>query len=394
MRIPAAEIEVTRIRYLIVIGSCIWWLLLAILSRMELSLLQLVWSEAAAVFIFVFVPLCIAVGVLGVQRARRLQPVAPREFMLTYILFGILMVLFAIQCVLFVPPALSGEPNSARLEWGFKYVHVLTEITIRTTVLLCVGTAAARGKFKFIDRAILLSSLVYTVLVVSRSFMLEIIFYWAMGTYFIARSGPQRSRFSMRHVLLGLSVIPVFVLYGNWRQGSDFSIVEYGELMVDSNVLAWVFGYFLVNYDNLALLIMENFKNDSVSNVFGPLLQTLQISKFAAVDDYLYVGKFNLGTGIRPYVLDFGPWAGGAIFAVMWIVVMAAPGLCRTKNARFATMALVAYMGFCLPITGRIQEPVYLFPLIWILIADSITLRPLFSGWRASQPALSPVANA
>jgi hypothetical protein len=395
MKLTALDVEVTSIRRLVVVGSCAWWLLLAALSRMELSLLQLVWSQTATLFIFLFAPLCIAVGLLGVhQPVRRLQPAARREFLITYILFYILMATFALQCVLFVPPALSGEPNSARLEWGFKYVHVLTEITIRTTVLLCIGTAATRGKFTFLDRVILLSSLVYTVLVVSRSFMLEIIFYWALGSYFIARTGPQRSRWSMKHLLIVLSVLPVFILYGNWRQGSDFSIVDYGEVLVDSNALAWVFGYFLVNYDNLALLIMENFTNQAASNVFGPMLQTLQIEKFTAVDDYLYVGKFNLGTGIRSFVLDFGPWAGGAIFALMWTAVMALPGLCRSTNARFAATALVAYMGFCLPITGRIEEPVYLFPLIWIIIADSFTLLPMFAGSPLRQPPSQPPPSA
>lgn len=375
-RINFADADTTRIRRLIVVGSCVWWLLLASLSRLELSLLQLVWTPAARLFIFLYVPLCIAAGLFGIQgRARHLKPAATREFAVTYCVFAVLMFVFALQCVLYLPPALSGAPNDARLEWGFKYVHVITEIAIRTTVLLAIGTAVTRGRFLLRDRVLLLAALSYTVLVVSRSFMLEIIFYWALSSYLISRTGPKRRGLSTKHILLFVSVLPVFVLYGNWRQGSDFSIVEYGEVLVDSNALAWVFGYFLVNFDNLALLLMENFKNDAGSNLFGSLLQTLQIDTYKAVDDYLYVGKFNLGTGLRPYVLDFGPWAGGAIFALLWMALMAMPGLCRSKDARFATMALVGYMGFCLPITSRIEQPPYLFALIWILVADSFTMR-------------------
>jgi len=200
--------------------------------------------------------------------------------------------------------------------------------------------------------------------------MLEVIFYWGFASLVSSAGlGGNRNRIYKSLFVVAL-VVGIFIGYGNWRQGSDFSIVEYGEMTVDSNALAWIFGYFLVNYDNLALLIGEQYKNTAFSNSFGSLLQTLQVAKFEQVNDYLYVGKFNLGTAFRPFVLDFGVWIGGMVFVVLWALILLSPSYCRHSGSRYALHALIAYSAFCLPITSRIEQPPYLFALIWILVAD------------------------
>lgn len=362
----------------IVLVATLWWLLLAILSRLELSSLQRIWTTEEKLTIFFYLPMCIiAGGWISIAFSKRMdlnQRGISENFFITEKIFFALMILFFAQCIVFTPPVLTDSPNDARLEWGIPIVHVLTEISIRVACLTVIGNACVRQKISARDRWILIASIAYTVMVISRSFMLEIIFYWGFASIFSSYAQRNTFKKSLKASLLVVLVVGVFIGFGNWRQGSDFSIVEYGNMATDSNVLAWIFGYFLVNFDNLALLISEQYSNAAFSNTFGSILQTLQLARFEQVDDYLYVGKFNLGTAFRPFILDYGVWIGGLVFLFLWTLVLISPSFCRMSASRYALYALIAYSAFCLPITGRIEQPPYLFALIWILIADQIVL--------------------
>ena len=362
----------------IAFAAVIVWLLLAILSRLDLSPLQQIWTIEGSIAIFLFIPLCIVLG--GVMagllstNTRFDRGSACVRFPATEGIFFVLLLIFFAQCVAFGPPAFSDSPNDARLEWGIPFIHVLTEISIRVMCLIVVGNACVRGQLNQRDRLILLASLLYTALVVSRSFMSEIIFYWGYASVVCSSGQGGHFRRLMKPLSLVVLVVGIFIGYGNWRQGSDFSIVEYGELAIESNALAWAFGYFLVNFDNLALLIAEDYRNNAFSNTFGSILQTLQIAEFKQVDDYLYVGKFNLGTAFRPFVLDYGVWVGGLVFLALWTLALTSPSWCRKLASRHALYALLIYSALCLSITSRIEQPPYLFALIWILISDRISL--------------------
>lgn len=366
------------IRLKIAITAAAWWLMLAAFSQMEISPLQQDWTFESKLAIFLFFPACIVLGgVIAVIISKRVNLNVKGElkkFPVTERVFYTLMLVFFAQCLIFTPPALSSVPGDARLDWGFPVIHVLTEIIIRVMCLIVVGNVCVRKRMLANERWILIASVIYTVLVVSRSFMLEIIFYWGLAS--LACSSGKTTKISkiFKYTVLLSIIFGIFIGYGNWRQASDFSIVDYGEVLIDSNALAWIFGYFLVNFDNLALLINENFRNDSFSNIFGSILQTLQIQKYENVDDYLYVGKFNLGTAIRPFVLDFGAWVGGAMFAVLWSLFLITSSWCKKQSTHYAVLMLIAYSAFCFPITGRIEQPPYLFALIWILMADRLVL--------------------
>lgn len=347
---------------------------MAFMSRFELSTLQRVWTAEEKLAIFIYLPMCILTGGWISAVLSRLSKIDVKHGSVNYYMSGkiflFLMFLFIFQCLIFAPPVLSDSPNDARLEWGVPIIHVLTEISIRVACLMVIGNACVRQNISTYDRRILVASIIYTILVVSRSFMLEIIFYWGFASLVSSYAQGRFFNRMFKAALLSVLIVGIFIGYGNWRQGSDFSIVEYGEMTVDSNVLAWIFGYFLVNFDNLALLLSEQYTNSAFSNTFGSILQTLQIAKFEQVDDYLYVGKFNLGTAFRPFVLDYGVWVGGLVFLMLWTFVLLLPSFCRNSASRYALYALIAYSAFCLPITGRIEQPPYLFALIWILIAD------------------------
>jgi hypothetical protein len=374
-------------RLKIVIAAAVWWLILASLSQMEISPLQQVWTFESKLAIFLYFPACIVVGgVIAVILSKQINlnvKVELIKFPVTERVFYTLMLVFFAQCLIFIPPALSSVPGDARLDWGFPIIHVLTEIIIRVMCLIVVGNVCVRKRITAHERWILIASVVYTILVVSRSFMLEIIFYWGLASLVCSFGKTTKISNILKYAGLLFVIFGVFIGYGNWRQASDFSIVDYGEVLIDSNALAWVFGYFLVNFDNLALLINENFRNDSFSNILGSILQTLQIQKYENVDDYLYVGKFNLGTAIRPFVLDFGAWVGGATFIVLWAFFLITSSWCKKPSTHYAVLMLITYSAFCFPITGRIEQPPYLFSLIWILMADRLVL------FRRSKPKVA-----
>jgi oligosaccharide repeat unit polymerase len=367
-------------RVYILLTATIWWLILASLNAFELSLLQLVWSGDAVFAIYVYFPICFLSSILVIKFfPLKMLPGSihgeTQFYKLFVVIFYLIIVLFLVQAVLFIPPALSGDPSGERLNWGFKYVHVATEILIRSGVLVCTGCAVSRRFFRRGDYVLLALAVSYAVLVVSRGLILEVLIYFVFGSILIARRKNKRFTIRRKHVLWMASIWALFFVYGEWRQGGDFSISEYGEMLIESNAIAWFFGYFLVNYDNLALIIMEGFSNNSLTNVFGPFLQTLQIMHYEQIDDYTYVGRFNLGTALRPYVIDFGPWLGGVAFTILLSIILLLPNLCRLAAGRFSILISLGYMCLLFPVTSRIEQPAYIIPLIIIISADRFFTR-------------------
>lgn len=364
---------IRRVQLLIAPLAALLWIFLALLSRLDLSGLQLNWNLKSSIAIFLYFPLCITSGCLGVKISKSNDIITEdKSNFYINILFFLVMSLFLLQWIIQLPPIFSLDPSEARLTWGFKYVHMATEIIIRTTMILTVASIIVRKKISKIDLLIIFSSLFYAFCVVSRGLIMEMFFYLVVASFLI---GQQKEKF--RTTLLYLLFftflgLVFFVLYGQWRQGDQFSIVVYGQLKYNNPALAWFFGYFLVNFDNLALVIMKDYQNFSLTNVFGPLLQSLQIAKYLDIDNYIYVGAFNLGTEFRPYVLDYGTWIGGAVFAFIWSVCLASPAYCVSLKGRWAILLLLLYVGISLPMTSRLLNPPYLFSLILVIVFDNI----------------------
>lgn len=356
----------------VVFSACSWWIVLAICSRNEISFLQIPWTQYTSIVIFLYFPFCILLGAFGLINKNDKSWAVYVKFTPLYVVFWVFVALFFVQCILYMPPLASADPNTARLDWGFKYVHVATEIVLRTTVLIALGQAMLTLKFRKETYIIVLLTILYTVLVVSRSFMLEVVFYWSMASFIVKANKGINFGVVVKIAFAFIVIVSLFVAFGEWRQGEDFNAAEYGEMISDSNALAWVFGYFFVNFDNLALIIQEKYTNQSSSNVFGSILQTLQIVKYEEVDDYLYVGKFNLGTALRPFVLDFGVVFGGVVFSVIWIIYVLVQNVCKYASNRYSILLLIAYTAFCFPITSRMEQPPYLFPMLLIIIIDFI----------------------
>jgi oligosaccharide repeat unit polymerase len=357
--------------------ATVWWLLLAFLSRIEISPLQQMLNYESIFAIYFYFPVCILAGgfvaAIITRQPKKILTQKILEYPITKGLFYLLILIFLVQCIIYIPPALSSTPNESRLEWGLPIVHVLTETVIRVICLITFGTACVRQKILRRDQYIFIACIIYTILVVSRSFMLEIVFYWGLAVLITSWENKSFGKKTLKIILLFATIMILFLGLGNWRQGNFFSIAEYGNLYIDSDTLGWVFGYFLINFDNLALIINENYKNEAISNVFGSIFQTLKIAKFDHVDDYIYVGKFNLGTAFRPFVMDLGVLAGGLFFFIMWTLTLSVLSLTSKASSYYAIAALLAYYAFCFPITSRLEQPPYLLAIVWIFLSDRLS---------------------
>ena len=359
-----------RNKYLkkLVFFSSLLFFVFSLLSRLDISFLQTEWTDYSRFIIHLFLPLCLVIPYYFLKKDKKNNVLNEIGSNKSFDLFFVALYLFfLIQCIIYTPPIFSGNANFARLDWGVKYVHVITEIYFRFTVLLVLGRSVVQKKINYSDLLTLGSILIYTILVVSRSFLLEIIIYLILYLI-LTREIKLRNIFKLSYYLF--IVLIVFVYFGDLRQGADFDIADYGEAKGDYGYLMWFFGYFLVNFDNLALLIDNNFTNDAQSNIFGSILQTLQITKFENVDNYLYVGKFNLGTAFRPYVMDFGGILGGIIFMLMWYIYLAQCYLVKNISSFYSILFLLIYISITIPITSRIEQPPYLFALILLRFKD------------------------
>ncbi len=368
------KILIYKITNIVIILSALFWLLLAIINYFsKLSVLQINWSYEAKLVIFLFFPVVIFAGLIT-QINNKIKVIgitnSKNDKKIIY-LFYIIYIIFLFQCLYSTPPGLSENQNIARLDWGIKYLHLITEVIIRIALINCLSISICNEKFDRNTKYIILLSLIYSYLVVTRSFLIEIAFY-AIVTKWIIYLKQGGNIFNYKTISGFLILIFVFVVYGNIRQGEQFSITEYAMIDIDSSFLGWIFGYFLINYDNLALIINENYHNNAFTNVFGSILQTLQISEFVHVDDYLYVGRFNIGTALRPYILDYGYILGTLFFGLVWIIFLVIPRFSLSISARYSCLLLISYIALCFPITSRLEQPPYLFPFIFFTFIKDI----------------------
>lgn len=338
----------------------LWWLILACVSRIELSNLSLELSELSLITIFILIPLTLFfVGLINACCRLDVGKIryTSSRFLSIYFLFFIFLAIFFYGGISKGFPLFSYNPNEARLLWGLPVVHVMTEVIVRLVALITVAKIFFTGKIQPVKLMVLGVCVAYTILVVSRSFLLELLFYVAIGILariYIARGFNVLFRYS---IFFFISIVLVFVLTGNLRQEDSFDIVDYGNMIYESNILAWFYGYFLVNFDNLILVIDTEATNSAFSNIFGPILNSTGILSYLEVNDYPYVGRFNLGTAYRSYIMDFGIW-GVFLLAFFWLLFVRVPFYFFGVN-RLVLIFMNLYFGFTLPITSRFFETPY-----------------------------------
>lgn len=341
-----------------------YFLCTSLVSRFAWSALQLSWDTRFSLVLILLTPLLLVLPTY-IWRSYPIILVGKVVYFKVIRIFTLLFLfIFCIQCMISLPPILASDPNEARLGWGIPIVHVLTEMCFRLYILLFLSSKKAMRKSTF-SVSVFICILAYTIVVVTRSFMFEIFLYSGLFAIFRLRSFSMSKLISI--FILTIVLIQAFLVFSRFRQGNGFDVSKYGEMTVSSPVTAWIFGYTLVNFDNLYMVVEQEYKNGSPSNVLGPTLGFFQLRNYVEVDDYPYVGKFNLGTAIRPFVLDFGLEGGIIVFGILWILFARFYFKSKSSSRQLLAKVVVVYVGLHLPMTSRMEIPTYFLPYVLAL---------------------------
>ena len=337
---------------------------MSLVSRIAWSSLQLSWDIRFSLVLILLTPFLLVLPTY-IWRVHPMMHVGRVFYFKVVRSFTLLFLcIFCFQCIISLPPILASDPNEARLGWGIPIVHVLTEMCFRLYVLLFLSSKKVVRRSS-LSLMVFILIIGYTLVVVTRSFMFEIFLY--SGLFALVRMGGFSLSKVIRFSVFIVVLIQAFLVFSRFRQGEGFDVSEYGEMAVSNPIAAWTFGYTLVNFDNLYMVVEQDYKNGSPSNILGPTLGFFQLRDYVEVDDYPYVGKFNLGTALRPFVLDFGLEVGIIVFGILWSLYERFYFKSKTKSRRTLAQVILIYIGLHLPMTSRMEIPTYFLPYIFAL---------------------------
>ena len=171
--------------------------------------------------IYIYFPICflLCIFIIKIFPIRSPGVLSSAEIKLVYIfekLFFLFIFIFGIQALLFTLPALSEDPSGERLNWGYKYLHVATEIVIRAGVLITVGCAVTGGHFTRKHFFIIFLGILYAALVVSRGLILEFLIYLIFGL--ILKNYYKNNKFRIKGRHFFLILIVWFIFYSFCKQ--------------------------------------------------------------------------------------------------------------------------------------------------------------------------------
>lgn len=185
--------------------------------------------------------------------------------------------------------------------------------------------------------------------------------------------------FSVGFIIFLVGLTFLFEMLGELRMKDnlEFSISEYGQMRSTNKTIAWFFGYILAGYHNLALVIDSKFSNGFHFNWAGPLLHVLKIREYTEIDDYPYIGRFNLGTGFRSFVIDYGPFFGlcfgvMSIFPFIFLIKKI-----KTLSLKISGILLFVVCLFQTIITDRFYNPPFLFIFASIILLDILARKKI-----------------
>ena len=215
-------------------------------------------------------------------------------------------------------PGFSADPNIARMDFNLPIVNVAAWCF--TSVLgLLAGFALIVHKKKICLLFILYCILFY-LSIASRSGVIGLLLYLVL-LYSITRNmaGPIQL-FTNKNMFFMFIIFLLFVFLGQMRmRQGDFNISKYGSFRENNVSLNWLYGYAFVNLDNLQLAILKDEPQYAGLHTFQAINPFLgKHTDNQALNKYHYIGKFNLGTGFRPYYLDWGMVGAPICLFLFW----------------------------------------------------------------------------
>jgi hypothetical protein len=169
----------------------------------------------------------------------------------------------------------------------------------------------------------------------------------------------------------------LFGVAGDLRQGGEFKIKEYGAFIVElPSFLYWLYGYVVINLDNLVLILRENLTSEysKILVNFSPRIYSFFGEVPTDYDTLPYVGRFNLPTGFGLILYEFHY---SVTFLFIFILSVFVKRSIRQLKGNFYNSFVSAYiiMGyFLLPVKN-----IFITKEFWIAVIIVSILRKFFS---------------
>lgn len=349
------------------------WHLALLLNRAYISSLQFIWPLDTLLYIMVVPTLC-SICLISFSNHPFHGIDTQRDAGVDRLALGITLLGFSFLCVemaFFPIPVLQDRMSEARLEFGFMGgFHVAGESFLRLGTILAIGSGLVHG-FRKINKLACGIAFLMATLLVSRSLMIELVFIGCFVKLLCQKD--IKPSLIIRSAIFIFIVVFAFSTLGNIREGDDFDIKDYSESKLQSPTLNWLFAYFAINYDNLATILINEDYRYNPSFTLGSILGVFGLKGSWYDESYDYIGKLNLGTGFRDYLMDYGPFWGPLILSLYFFIAARLFSRSSWRVPGIATKALVVYGIAFFPMVNRFSGIPYLFSLLGTYIVDRRT---------------------
>jgi oligosaccharide repeat unit polymerase len=271
-----------------------------------------------------------------------------------------------------IVPILMDNINQSRLEYSLPFIHVVSETFFKLSFYMATYLIViSKYRIKF-NSLIAFTSLLYFIITFSRSGLMQ------LGLFLIFIILIWKGKETLSNIRLTgflLLLVILFSSLGSIRQEVDFSIQEYTESKVENSAVNWLYGYYFVNFDNLAL----SMKSDPVdysgkrSFLFATQIFNTKLSKLQ-FNEYSYIGKLNLGTGFRSFYLDWGLYLGAFFLGLLLLFYGFILSLIKTDLFVLYKALFLTYIAL-FPMVNRFSGFIPFFIFITIFLLDFLFRR-------------------
>ncbi len=272
-------------------------------------------------------------------------------------------------------PALSSDISADRMSYTLPTIHVISEFLLKSGCFLVIYSYISQRKRIYLMFSLI--SIFYFILTASRSGVIEILLFSSF-VYMMSKNYGLSS-FSGKLIPIIFSILIIFSVLGNVREGSDFSIDEYAQSRISNSTMSWFYSYFAVNMDNLALEMDYGSPNYNPSNTLSLFIEVFQLDKTLSWYDpsYDYIGRLNLGTGVRGFVNDWGNLGAAIALFVMFFIIS------KLYSSRFKSGIEVPFKAyilvgcFMMALTNRFLEIIPFAMLLTFYLMDRFGYRAI-----------------
>ena len=352
----------------------VFWTLALYFNRFQYSSLQYTWKESTQLYIF-SIPLCVFfISYIFFHKVKIRSEynvyLGRNRFLVFSILFigiGYITLIYQFSKVGIIP-IIASNINEGRIDYSLPMLNVVSEAFLKLGAIIS-GFLFYAG-FRKISIILIAISFLYFLLIFSRSGILELILYYL----YLYLTVYDKGFFYFPTKFIGVCVVGIllFSVLGQLRQGDDFDINKYSEMDVNNNVLGWLYSYVPINLDNLAIEIEKGTPSYTPSNTLRSPIEVFQLDDDLLWFDlsYEYIGKLNLGTGVKDFILDWGPL--GALVSICILFIMINSMYCRAYKTGIAYVArsYILTSTSLLLLTNRFLQTGPIFIFVALILID------------------------